>query len=57
MDKLAKMRRHHWKKLLKISKISKFECDLIEKKMKIIIAPQSGEILRTFVWWRVQTCP
>ena len=32
MDKLGKMRRHHWKKLLKISKISKFESDLIEKK-------------------------
>ena len=26
------MRRHHWKKLLKISKISKFESDLLKKK-------------------------
>ena len=34
MDKLGKIRRHHWKKRLKISKISKFESDLLEKKKK-----------------------
>ena len=27
MDKLGKIRRHHWKECLKISKIAKFESD------------------------------
>ena len=34
MDKLGTIRRHNWKKRLKISKISKFESDLSEKKKK-----------------------
>ena len=49
MDKLRKIRRHHWKELLKISKIAKFECDLL--KTNEDSAPQSREILPTFVWW------
>ena len=38
MDKLAKIRRHHWKGRLKISKINKFERDLL--KTNEDIAPQ-----------------
>ena len=51
LDKLGKIRRHHWKELLKISKIAKFECDLL--KTNEDSAPQSREILQTFVWWVV----
>ena len=54
-DKLGTNRRHHWKKLLKISKIAKFESDLL--KINEDIAPRSREILQTLVWWRTQTCP
>ena len=49
MDKLGKIRRQHLKERLKISKIAKFESDLV--KTGDDIAPQSGEILQTFVWW------
>ena len=40
MDKLGKIRRQHWKELLKIIKIVKFECDLLETNEDT--APQSG---------------
>ena len=40
MDKLGKIRRQHWKELLKIIKIVKFECDLL--KTNEDTAPQSG---------------
>ena len=30
MDKLGKIRRHHWKERLKINKIAKFESDLLK---------------------------
>ena len=48
MDKFGKIRRHHWKGRLKISKISKFESDLLTSYKDT--APQSREILQTFVW-------
>ena len=38
MNKLAKIRPHHWKRRLKISKINKFERDLL--KTNEDIAPQ-----------------
>ena len=39
----------------KISKIAKFESDLL--KTNEDIAPQSREILQTFVSWGAETCP
>ena len=30
MDKLGKIRRHHWKERLKINKVDKFESDLLK---------------------------
>ena len=38
--------------VLKISKIAKFQSDLL--KINEDIVPQSREILQTFVWWRAQ---
>ena len=55
MDKFEKIRRHHRKERLKISKISKFESDLLKAYKDT--APQSRKILQTFVWWGAQTCP
>ena len=52
MDKLGIIRRHQWKERLKTSKAAKFENDLL--KLNENIAPQSREILQTFVW---RTCP
>ena len=49
MDKLGIIRRHHWKERLKSSKAAKFESDLLKPNENI--APQSREILQTFVWW------
>ena len=49
MYKLWKIRQHHWKERLKISKPTKFESDAsqaCEGK-----APQNCEKLQTFVWW------
>ena len=43
MDKLGKIRRHHWKERLEISEIAKFESDLLKT-----ITPQIHEILQTF---------
>ena len=40
MDKLGKIRGHHWKERLKISKSAKFESDLL--KTNEDTAPQSG---------------
>ena len=48
MDEFGKIRRHHWKGRLKISKISKFESDLLKSYKDT--APQSHEIWQTFVW-------
>ena len=53
-DKFGKTRRHHWKERLTISKIAKFESDLL--KANVDTAPQSHEILQTFAWWVAQTC-
>ena len=50
MDQPGKIRRHHWKEHLEISKIAKFESDLLK-------TPQSCENLQTFVRWGAQTCP
>ena len=41
MDKLTKIRPHHWKERLKISKSAKFESDLL--KINEDINPQSRE--------------
>ena len=49
MDKFGKIRQHHWKECLKISKIAKFESDLL--KTNEDIASQTRTILQTFVWW------
>ena len=56
MEKLRKICWHHWKERPKISKIAKFESDLLKTNKDT--APQSREILQTFVWWPgAQTCP
>ena len=55
MDKFEKICGHHRKERLKISKISKFESDLLKAYKDT--APQSRKILLTFVWWGAQTCP
>ena len=47
MVKLGKIHRLHWKESLQISKIAKFERDLL--KINKDIAPQSHEIFKTFV--------
>ena len=52
---LAKIRQHDWKEPRKISKVAKFENDLL--KTKEDIAPQSREILQMFVWWGASSCP
>ena len=54
-DHLAKIRQHDWKEPRKISKVAKFENDLL--KTKEDIAPQSREILQMFVWWGASSCP
>ena len=51
MEKLGKIRRHHWKERLKIDKIAKFGSKLLNTNEDI--APESREILKTFV----QACP
>ena len=43
MDTLQKSHQHHWKELLEISKIAKFESYLLKTNKDI--APQSKEIL------------
>ena len=48
MDKFGKIRPHHWTEHLKITKTAKFESDLL--KTNEDTAPQSREILQTFVW-------
>ena len=46
MGKLGKIRRHHWKDRFKMSKIVKFESDLLTTIEDI--AAQCREILQTF---------
>ena len=48
MDQLRKIRRHHWKERIKISKIDKFESDT--PKASEDIASRSCENLQTFLW-------
>ena len=47
MDQLVKIRRHHWKERLRISKIAKFENDLLKPNEGL--TPQCREILQTFL--------
>ena len=54
-DKLGKIRPHHSKERLKISKISKFLSDLLKAYKDT--APQIREILQTFVWWGHNLAP
>ena len=49
MDQLRKIRRHHWKERVKISKIAKFESDLLKTKEDTV--PKRRENLQTFVRW------
>ena len=49
------MRRYHWKGRLKISKIAKFESDLLKNNEDKAL--QRRDILQTFKGWRAQTCP
>ena len=51
MDKLGKIRRHNLKERPNIGS-AKLESDLL--KTNEIIAPQSREMLQTFVWWGAQ---
>ena len=44
MDKLRKIRRHLWKELLKITKIAKFEKELMKTNEEI--APEIREIVK-----------
>ena len=46
MDKVAKIRHHHCKKRLKISKIAQFESNLLKPNEDI--GPQRRKILHTF---------
>ena len=55
MDQLRKIRRHHWKERVKISKIAKFESDLL--KTKEDTALKSRENLQTFVRWGRRLAP
>ena len=48
MDNFRKICRHHSKECLTISKITKFEHDLL--KTNEDTPPQSCKILQTFVW-------
>ena len=54
MDKFRKICRHHSKECLKISKIAKFERDLL--KTNEDTPPQSCKFLQTFVWWGTSLC-
>ena len=49
MDQLRKIRRHHWKERVKISKIAKFESDLLKTKEDTV--PKRRENLQTFARW------
>ena len=52
-DKLAKIRQHGWKEQLKISKVAKFESDLL--KTYEDTALQRREILQTFCMVEART--
>ena len=55
MDNLGKICRDHWKERREISKIAKFESDLLKNNEDKAL--QSRDILQTFKWCRAQTCP
>lgn len=48
-DQLGNIRQRGWIERLKISKVDKFESDLLKTNENI--ATQSRDILQTFVWW------
>ena len=48
MDNFGYIRPHHWKERFKISKIAKFETDLLKAYKDT--APQSREILQMLIW-------
>ena len=48
MDNFGNIRPHHWKERFKISKIAKFESDLLKAYKDT--SPQSREILQMLVW-------
>ena len=48
MDNFGNIRPHHWKERFKISKIAKFESDLLKAYKDT--SPQSLEILQRLVW-------
>ena len=54
-DKLAKIRQHGWKERLKISKVAKFDNDLL--KTYEATAPQRREILQTFCMVEARSRP
>ena len=55
IDQLRKIRWHHWKKRLKISKSAKVKSDTSQESEDIV--QQSCEHLHTFVWWGVSLTP
>ena len=55
VNKFGKTRRHHSKERLKISKMAKFESDLLKAYKDI--APPSREILQTFAIYRLCQLP
>ena len=55
MDQLGKIRQHHWKARLQISKTTKFESDLL--KTNEGMAPNSHKISQTFEWWGHKLAP
>ena len=55
IDQLRKIRWHHWKKRLKISKSAKVKSDTSQESEDIV--QQSCEHLHTFVWWGASLTP
>ena len=52
---LAKIYRHCWKEHLEISKMAKFESDILQNSENMVL--QSREILQTSVCWGASLCP
>ena len=52
-DQLGNIRQRGWIERLKISKVDKFESDLLKTNENI--ATQSRDILQTFVWWEASS--
>ena len=52
-DQLGNIRQRGWIERLKVSKVDKFESDLLKTNENI--ATQSRDILQTFVWWEASS--